>query len=353
MRSPNSPAGIRAWQSTALCGIFFVSGFCGLIYESIWSHYLKLLLGHAAYAQAVVLVVFVGGLAAGAWMAGLVAHRIRRPVLWYAVVEAAVAAMAFGFHGVFELVSAWAADSFLPALCAQGGSCSAVWLLAAALILPPSILLGTTFPLMSTGVLRFGAAPGAGLSTLYFLNSAGAALGVLASGFLLIPALGLPGTILLAGGFNALVAVCAYLVVRTGGTDRLGGGGPAQPARTGSAAELRLLLAVAALTGLSSFIYEVVWIRMLTLVFGAATHAFELMLAPFILGLALGALWIRKRIDGSRDALFLLARIQIAMGLMGVTQVSQLNLSHVKASHPAMWPHEMSAYSNLVEGQLR
>ena len=40
-------------------GLFFVSGFCGLIYESIWSHYLKLFLGHAAYAQSVVLVVFI------------------------------------------------------------------------------------------------------------------------------------------------------------------------------------------------------------------------------------------------------------------------------------------------------
>lgn len=318
MHPGSSSTGSRAWQTHTLCGIFFVSGFCGLIYESIWSHYLKLLLGHAAYAQAVVLVVFVGGLAIGAWLAGLLAHRIRQPVLWYALVEAAVAAMAFGFHGVFESVSEWAAGSFLPALCAQGGSCNAAWLLAAALILPPSILLGTTFPLMSTGVLRLGATPGTGLSTLYFLNSAGAALGVLASGFLLIPTLGLPGTVLLAGSFNALVAALSYLVIRAGRGTREAGSPPAQPTRLGGTGELRLLLAVAALTGLSSFIYEVVWIRMLTLVFGAATHAFELMLAPFILGLALGAWWIRNRIDDSRDALLLLARIQIAMGLLAV-----------------------------------
>lgn len=318
MHPGTSSANIQPWRTRALCGIFFISGFCGLIYESIWSHYLKLLLGHAAYAQAVVLVVFVGGLAIGAWLAGLLAHRIAQPVLWYAAIEAAVAAMAFGFHGVFELASEWASASFLPALCAQGGSCSAVWLLAAALILPPSILLGTTFPLMSTGVLRLGASPGAGLSTLYFLNSAGAALGVLASGFVLIPWLGLPGTILLAGGMNAFVAASAYVVSRAGRSKHQAGMPPAQPARAGSAGELRLLLGVAALTGLSSFIYEVVWIRMLTLVFGAATHAFELMLAPFILGLALGAWWIRNRIDDSRDALFLLARIQIAMGLLAV-----------------------------------
>ena len=40
---------------------------------------------------------------------------------------------------------------------------------------------------------------------------------------------------------------------------------------------------------------------MLSLVVGASTHAFELMLAAFILGLALGGLWVRKRIDRFGD----------------------------------------------------
>jgi len=45
--------------------LFFISGICGLIYESVWAHYVKLMLGHAAYAQTLVLVVFIGGLALG------------------------------------------------------------------------------------------------------------------------------------------------------------------------------------------------------------------------------------------------------------------------------------------------
>ena len=48
--------------------LFAVSGFAGLIYESIWTHYLKLYLGHAAYAQSLVLAVFMGGMAVGATM---------------------------------------------------------------------------------------------------------------------------------------------------------------------------------------------------------------------------------------------------------------------------------------------
>lgn len=314
---PLAAAPLRERQRAALYAVFFVSGFCGLIYESIWSHYLKLLLGHAAYAQAVVLVVFVGGLALGAWLTGRVSERVRQPILWYAAIEAAVAVGAFAFQAVFERVAAWASTELLPASCGAGGSCSASWWLAAGLILPPAILLGTTFPLMSAGVMRLGAAPGRGLSLLYFLNSAGAAIGVLASGFILIPAIGLPGTLLVAGSLNVFVAVAAYLTVRPFAA--AGAGDAPLPAqRAGARADVRLLLAVAGLTGLSSFIYEVVWIRMLTLVLGAATHAFELMLAPFILGLALGAWWIRNRIDESAEALLLLARIQIVMGLLAV-----------------------------------
>ena len=305
-------------QLRLLFAIFFISGFCGLIYESIWSHYLKLLLGHAAYAQAVVLVVFVGGLAIGAWLTGRFSERLRHPIMLYAAVEALVAVFAFQFQRLFEAASAWATTSFLPAACGGAGSCGASWLLAAALILPPSILLGTTFPLMSAGVIRLGVRPGRGLSLLYFLNSGGAALGVLGSGFLLIPALGLPGTMLLAGSMNFLVALAAFAAWHIGRTGDAPLAAPSRPSTRATSKELRVLLLVAALTGLSSFVYEIVWIRMLTLVFGAATHSFELMLSAFILGLALGAWWIRDRIDSAANVLKRLAIIQVLMGVFAV-----------------------------------
>src|SRR6187431_642946 len=69
-------------------GLFLVSGFCGLIYESIWSHYLKLFLGHAAYAQTLVLVIFMGGMAIGAWACSNRSRLLARPLMAYAGVEA-------------------------------------------------------------------------------------------------------------------------------------------------------------------------------------------------------------------------------------------------------------------------
>ena len=59
---------------------FFISGTAGLVYETIWSRYLALLVGHGAYAQVLVLAVFLGGLALGALWVGGRAERIRRPL---------------------------------------------------------------------------------------------------------------------------------------------------------------------------------------------------------------------------------------------------------------------------------
>ena len=60
--------------------LFAISGFSGLIYESIWTHYLKLFLGHAAYAQTLVLAIFMGGMAGGAWLAARWSNRWRNPL---------------------------------------------------------------------------------------------------------------------------------------------------------------------------------------------------------------------------------------------------------------------------------
>jgi spermidine synthase len=301
----------------ALYALFALSGFCGLIYESIWSHYLKLFVGHAAHAQTLVLAVFMGGMGLGAWLTSRVTTRIANLLWGYALVEGVIGLSALAFHPAFGAITDWAYASLLPATCTQQGACWSQWLLAAVLILPQSVLLGSTFPLMTGGILRLAPqTPGHKLAVLYFLNSTGAVVGVLASGFVLIPAFGLPGALMTAGLGNVALAIAVYFI----GKAALDGA-PAQTP-TGVPTSIpplaRALLVVALLTGLASFIYEIVWIRMLSMVLGSATHSFELMLASFILGLALGGWWIRSRIDRSPDPLALLAVVQLAMGMLAL-----------------------------------
>src|SRR4026209_2414210 len=273
----------------AFYALFTASGFAGLIYESIWTHYLKLFLGHAAYAQSLVLIVFMGGMALGSALLGRVSGRLRTPRSGYALVEAVVGLLALGFHEIFVALTDWSYASLLPALGSEWLALAAKIAVSCLLILPQSILLGMTFPLMSAGLVRAQPrASGEAISMLYFTNSLGAAVGVLASGFVLIEWVGLPGTLRSAAGINLALAATVWIVSRAARDPAL------VPRIADDMPGARLLYAVALLTGLASFIYEICWIRMLSLVLGASTHSFELMLSVFILGLALGGLAARR-----------------------------------------------------------
>ena len=100
----------------ALYVLFTASGFAGLIYESIWTQYLKLFLGHAAYAQSLVLAVFMGGMAAGAAWCSRRSARMANPLMAYAAVEALVGLAALAFHAVFVALTDWSYERVLPAL---------------------------------------------------------------------------------------------------------------------------------------------------------------------------------------------------------------------------------------------
>src|SRR5213593_954003 len=199
----------------ALYVLFTASGFAGLIYESIWTQYLKLFLGHAAYAQSLVLAVFMGGMAAGAAWCGRRSARMANPLMAYAAVEALVGLAALAFHAVFVALTDWSYERVLPALGNEWLALGAKLGVSCLLILPQSVLLGATFPLMSAGLVRAQPrAAGEALAMLYFTNSLGAAAGVLVSGFVLIAAFGLPGTIRTAALINFAVAGAVWWLFR-------------------------------------------------------------------------------------------------------------------------------------------
>ena len=321
---------------------FVASGIAGLVYEVTWSRYLGLYVGHSAYAQVLVLAVYLGGMAVGSLAVSDLSRRLERPLLWYAGTEAALAGFGLLFHPIFGAATGFTYDSVFPAL----GSASLVgavrWGVAGVLILPQAVALGATFPLMAASLVRTDEdRPGRGVAVAYLANTLGGAAGVLLAGFWLVGTVGLAGTMAAAAGLNALAALLAWSVARSSAPARTaepesaaahlaaaapeeGSPTPERPTRdTGGSREpdpasrplVRLLLTVSFGTALASFAYEIGWIRMLSLVLGSATHAFELMLSAFILGLAAGAWLIRNVTDRSAAPLRLLGGIQVFMGL--------------------------------------
>lgn len=298
---------------------FVVSGLSGLIYQSLWSHYLGLYLGHAALAQTLTLAIFMGGMALGAWFIGSRINQIKNAVLVYAIVEAVLGLMGLVFHGVFDATIHMSFEVIFPAIGSPSGIHIIKWLIASMLILPQSILLGATFPLLSSGIIRrAGKSEGGMISSLYFTNSLGASFGAILSTFILVPKMGMPGALLVAGILNFIVAIAVYYVAKNKEPEFK----DMRSKELGSTHETiistRLILLVAGFTGFASFIYEIAWIRMLNLVFGTTVHSFEIMLSSFILGLALGGLWIRKRIDNIQNIAKYLGVIQIFMAIMAI-----------------------------------
>lgn len=333
-----------SFSEKAFFAIFALSGFSGLIYESIWSHYMKLFLGHAAYAQTVTLMVYMGGMAIGSYLASRMTGKIQNLILGYAIVEGITGVIGLFFHQGFVTVNG-AVLAAISGIGSPGAAHALKWAVAAALITPQSILLGMSFPFMSVGLIRkFNIPSGMALASLYFFNCIGAAFGSLFSGFYLIKNFGLPGAILSAAIINILLAIASYGLAKGRDSREAVQEGERPATASPDKRDYSFFLFVALVTGLSSFIYEIGWIRLLTLMLGGATHSFEIMLSAFILGIAFGGLWIRRSIDSLDDPVRFLAWAQALMGLMALATIPVYDATF------AVMEYFMAALARTSEG---
>ena len=311
---------------------FTLSGVAGLAYELTWTRYLALLVGHAAFAQVLVLAVFLGGTAIGSLLVAERSRSLQRPLRAYALVEAVLGGFGIVFHLLYLAGAGVLYELLLPTLGEGWTSGMATWTVAIALIFPQAVLLGTTFPLMAAGVVRLRpGAPGRSVADVYLLNTLGGAVGVLLGGFALVPVVGLPGAAAVAGALNLTAAALAYRADRSPRPIAAVAERAPIVATSAVRASVPLLLTATLLSALASFLYEIGWIRMLSLVLGSATHAFELMLSAFLLGLGTGSLVIRKWADRAISPVRLLGGVQWAMGVAAL-----LTLPLYAGSFPAM-----------------
>ncbi|MBO7384502.1 MAG: fused MFS/spermidine synthase [Fibrobacter sp.] len=309
--------------------LFALSGFAGLIYEGSWARYLKLFLGHASYGQVLTLCIYMGGLAIGSFVAGKLVEKVKRPLLGYAAVELAIGIGGLVYHPLYNLLTGFFFDSdFVAGLGFKGAEAVKV-LLATGSTLPIAIAVGMTFPFIAAGLMRKSGAE-LSLPMLYFTNSLGSAIGILFTSYLLIPELGNHATLCVAASINFLLAAVFGLIgfmtpATKAEADEEAGIDPSteEPLNEDYVAEHKLpmppkstWLWIAAITGLTSFVYEIVWIRLLSLLMGSSSHSFDQMLSAFILGLALGSAVSGKLLK--KDSLVVLSLAQIFMAFFAL-----------------------------------
>lgn len=303
--------------------LFALSGFAGLIYEGSWARYLKLFLGHSSYGQVLTLCIYMGGLAIGSFVAGKLVTKTKRPLLGYGLVELGIGIGGVIYHPLYNLLTGFFFDSeFTAGLSSRGAEIAKV-ILATGSTLPIAIAVGMTFPFIAAGLMRKSGAE-VSLPMLYFTNSLGSAIGILATSYLLIPNIGNHATLIVAASINFLLAaVFSFIGMTTSPVYREDEEEEVEAQNEDYAAEHNLpmprknmWLWIAAITGLTSFVYEIVWTRLLSLLMGSSSHSFDQMLSAFILGLAIGSAVSGKLLK--KDSLVVLSLAQIFMAFFAL-----------------------------------
>lgn len=187
-------------RSAAVLSVFFASGISALLYQVVWLKYLGLIFGNTVHAAATLIAVFLAGLGVGAFLFSRAFHE--RPLLVYASVEAFIGLIGAFSPNAFALLNRAYVAAY-PHVHASPLSMTLVRIaLAAAFLLPPTILMGGTLPLL---VRWFSS--GTAVSALYAVNTLGATTGVALAGFVLIPRVGLLATIFVAVVLNFVLAL--------------------------------------------------------------------------------------------------------------------------------------------------
>lgn len=253
---------------------------------------LQRVFGVSDWAVATVLAAFFLGMGIGSAAGGAMVRHISRPARAYALLELGVAAWA--------LVSLLAMPRIHHAYAALGPDASfaslsvARFLLAMLVLLPPTIGMGATLPVL---VRRFEGEPGwrSDATLLYGLNTLGAALGAGATGFVMLPTLGIRGSVLIAALLSTTAAIVAFFGLRGSGASPAVpsdiADSQAEPPEAPEDAELQpsLVLSLAFLSGLLSLAGEVLFTRLLRIVIQGTSQAFAAMLVCYLIGIAGGS----------------------------------------------------------------
>jgi spermidine synthase len=205
---------------------FALSGFVALSYEVIWSRVLALIIGSSVYAFSIMLCTFLVGLAVGSTVGSRLVDRLRRPLAVFAILELLVGLTSLGGAYLFDQLP----FVFVSLYRLLAGSNIAILLLArfavaSLVMIAPTVLLGALFPLV-VRIVHGGhsktsaphppeTGPGRTVGDVYAVNTVGAIAGAFASGFILVPSLGMLGSLRVSVAANFLLALVMFLVSRS------------------------------------------------------------------------------------------------------------------------------------------
>ena len=264
----------------AMLLLFVGSGCAALIYEIVWFQLLQLVIGSSAVSLGVLLGTFMGGMCLGSLLLPRWIPARHHPLRVYAVLELGIGAIGLLVLAVVPLIG-----SAYTAWAPSGVAGIIVRAVAAAIcLLPPTLLMGATLP----AIARWVETTPQGVSWLGFFyggNIVGAVAGSLLAGFYLLRVHDMLVATFVAAALNVLVAVLAVVIARVAPYEPVVIV-PGEKALSKGAWAIYVAIGISGATALSA---EVIWTRILSLLYGGTVYTFSLILAVFLLGLGIGS----------------------------------------------------------------
>jgi len=281
--------------------VFFFSGMASLMYQVVWQRLLTVYYGVGPVSTTLIVSTYMLGLGLGALIGGAAAERVKRRVSLYMLVELLL--------GAFGAASPWLLD-FLGRRTA--GAAYPVALLWMALFLSlPTVLMGTTLPLLTKAVNALAREFLKSLSFLYFINTLGAAVGALLAGYAVISLFGLDTATYVAAAINLLLAAAVFPLRKL--DDLAAEPQSAGEAQAGTLGRWAYLCVFA--TGFLAIGYEILWFRFLGVLLKDSPYAFSTILAIYLFGVAFGsflmARYRQKRLKHEGQSTFFLMQFLI------------------------------------------
>lgn len=299
-----------------------------LAYEIIWTRMLTLVFGHTVFSVSVVLAAFMAGLGFGSYLWGHVIDRISggqagdapgksSPIMIYAVIEIlifATGALLSLVFSEFDVFYAWF-HQWLPESPGLFNLIKAM--LAFLLMFIPTTLMGATLPIISKYYVTDNSRLGSQVGILYGLNTFGAVVGCLLTGFVFISLFGVLQTALLTSLVNLVIGIGCIRIyqedeqgkIRTFRFPKL-----SLPPRRWNR-EQKLWMSVSFICGFTALAYEVLWTRLLVFSISSTVYSFSMMLAVFLFGIALGSFGVIPLIRKYQNLRTVLICLQAGAGI--------------------------------------
>jgi spermidine synthase len=316
---------------------FFASGVSGLVYQVVWVRELVLVFGATTFAVSTVLTAFMGGLALGSYYFGRRSETVQRPLRLYGLLEIgigfyglAVPTIFAALPGLYHYFWRWELSFFALSIVR--------FVFATLVLIVPTALMGATLPVLSSFYARDIRRIGLRVGSLYALNTFGAVLGAAATGFVLIPALGMNAATTTAAAMNILLGIVALTVSRKAESpnlshefapelieDPIRARKSLSPESKSQRAQVAIVIAGFAVSGFVALSYEVIWSRVLALIIGSSVYAFSIMLTTFLVGLAAGAAMAARLVDRINRPVRMFAFIEVAVGVTSLIGAYMFN----------------------------